>query len=78
MELEVAKHLHSLIPKLSDGKYLPIDMSRKNYKQKIREGVLNYVVYEIEYKGDIYVLKCQVRRRARFVSEYPYSIKEKE
>ena len=78
MELEVARHLHTLIPKLSNGKYIPIDMSRKNYKLKMQEGVLNYVAYEIEYKGDIYVLKCQARRDGKRVREYPYSIKRKE
>lgn len=78
MELETARHLHTLIPKLSNGRYIPIDMSRKNYRLKIQEGVLNYVAYDVEYKGDLYVLKCQVRRHGHNVCEYPYSIKRKE
>ena len=78
LEIEAAKHLHTLIPKIRNGKYIPIDMSRANYKLKMQEGVRNYVAYEIEYKGDIFVLKCQVRRDGKRVREYPYSLKRKE
>ena len=74
LEIEAAKHLHTLIPKLRNGKYIPIDMSRANYKLKMQEGVRNYVAYEIEYKGEVFVLKCQVRRDGKRVREYPYSL----
>lgn len=78
MELDAAKHLHTLIPKLKNGRYIPIDMSRPNYKLKMKEGVMNYVAYEVNYRGDIYILKCQVRRDGKRVREYPYSLKRKE
>ena len=78
LELEVAQHLHALLPKIKNGEYLPIDMSRRNYKRKMAEGILNFVAYEIDYKGTTFVLKCQVRRNGSTVCEYPYSIKQKE
>ncbi len=78
LELEVAQHLHSLLPKIKNGKYLPIDMSRRNYRRKMKDGMLNFTAYDIEYKGTSFVLKCQVRRDGSNVCEYPYSVKQKE
>ena len=77
LETDAARHLHTLLRKIKNGKYLPIDMSRKNYKLKISEGVLNYTSYEVFHRGEIFVIKCQVRRNGSLVKEYPYSIKQK-
>lgn len=78
LELEVASKLHNFLPKLENGEYMPINTGRKNYKRKLNEGTLNYTAYEILYEGDVYVLKCQVRRDRQHVCEYPYSFKLKE
>lgn len=77
LEIDAARHLHTLLRKIKNGKYLPIDMSRKNYKLKINDGVLNYTSYEVFHRGEIFVIKCQVRRNGPKVTEYPYSIKQK-
>ena len=79
LEVDVAKHLHTLLPKLSNGVYDYINMSRPNYKRKMQEdGILHFVAYEIFYKGEAFVLKRRVKRIGRRVCEYPYSIKQKE
>ncbi len=78
IETEAAAHLHSLLRKVEKGRYLPIDMTRKNYRRKIADGVKNYTVYEVVYKGEVFELKCQVKSdKHNGVAEYPYSIKQK-
>lgn len=78
LELEAAEHLHGLLRKAQDGRYLPIDTSRKNYKRKIADGVKNYTVYDVAYKGEVFEVKCQVKSdKHNGVAEYPYSIKQK-
>ncbi len=77
LELEAAERLHSLLPKMQDGRYLPIDMTRKNYRRKIADGVKNYTVYEVVYKGEVFEVKCQVKQIDHQVCEYPYSVKQK-
>lgn len=78
LELEAAEHLHGLLRKVQDGRYLPIDTSRKNYKRKIADGVKNYTVYDVAYKGEVFEVKCQVKSdKHNGVAEYPYSIKQK-
>ena len=78
LELEAAERLHSLLPKMQDGRYLPIDTSRKNYRRKIADGVKNYTVYDVAYKGEVFEVKCQVvQNDHNGVCERPYSIKQK-
>ena len=78
LELEAAEHLHGLLRKVQDGRYLPIDTSRKNYRRKIADGVKNYTVYDVAYKGEVFEVKCQVKSdKHNGVAEYPYSIKQK-
>ena len=78
LELEAAEHLHGLLRKVQDGRYLPIDTSRKNYRRKIVDGVKNYTVYDVAYKGEVFEVKCQVKSdKHNGVAEYPYSIKQK-
>ena len=78
LELEAAEHLHGLLRKVQDGRYLPIDTSRKNYKRKIADGVKNYTVYDVAYKGEVFEVKCQVvQNDHNGVCERPYSIKQK-
>lgn len=77
LEIEAAERLHSMLGKIKDGRYLPIDTTRKNYKLKIADGVKNYTVYDVVYKGEVFEIKCQVRRIDHRVCEYPYSIKQK-
>ena len=77
-ELNAAQQLHLLIPKLKDGKYLPIDMSRKNYKRKIKEGVRHFVLYEVTIDETLYELKCEaVRNDHHRMEERPYSLKKR-
>lgn len=79
-ELDAAKNLHDIIPKLKNGKYEPINMKRKNYKKKMRDGFRNYVKYEFNYNGQNYELKCAAKRSKRskhgYIIEHPYSLKK--
>ena len=78
LEIEAAERLHSMLGKIKDGRYLPIDTTRKNYKLKIADGVKNYTVYDVVYKGEVFEIKCQVKNdKHNGVCEYPYSIKQK-
>ena len=78
-EIEVAKRLEEMLPKLKNGKYEPVNMQRKNYRKKQNEGVLHFTVYEFEYGLHTYELKCEAvkKNRWRNVVECPYSLKEK-
>ncbi len=78
-EIEAAKHLESILPTLNGGIYQPIDMSRVNYKRKQQDGVLHFTVYEFEYNGKTFELKCEAikKRGWKYVEEQPYSLKEK-
>lgn len=77
-EVKAAERMHSLLKKIKNGEYRCINTARDNYKKKIRDGVLNYTAYEIEYNGLIFELKCQVKRNGNVnVCEYPYSLKIK-
>ena len=76
-ELNAAQKLQDLIPTLRDGKYLPIDMSRRNYREKMeRFGVRNFVAYNLDIDGITYVLKCEAKYHHGRIAEYPYSIKK--
>ena len=79
IEIEAAKQLETILPTLKDGKYQPIDMSRGNYKKKQEDGVLHFTVYEFEYDGRLFELKCEAVKKKgwRNVVEMPYSLKEK-
>lgn len=79
IEIEAAKQLETILPTLKDGKFQPIDMSRGNYKQKQKDGVLHFTVYEFEYNGHLFELKCEAVKKKgwRNVEEWPYSLKEK-
>ena len=77
LELDAAKRLHVLLKKIKNGEYRYINTSRKNYKEKIRRGVRNYIAYDIEYDGTVFELKCEVMRDGHTVCEYPYSLKIK-
>lgn len=78
-EIEVAKRLEEVLLKLKDGKFEPVNMQRKNYKRKQKDGVLHFTVYEFEYGLHTYELKCEAvkKNRWRNVEEWPYSLKEK-
>lgn len=79
IEIEVAKQLETILPTIKNGKYQPIDMSRVNYRQKQKDGVLHFTVYEFEYGGRLFELKCEAVKKKgwRNVEEQPYSLKEK-
>ena len=81
LELKAAEKLQQILPTLSGGKYVPIDMSRKNYKEKIARGVLHFTLYEVQLFGETFVLKCEAIKDATDkhgkVIEYPYSFKKK-
>ena len=79
-ELDAAKQLPSILGHINKGRYQPIDMSRPNYKAKMKNGIRNYVVYETNVNGTIYELKCSVMRDSgnhKRVKEFPYSFKKK-
>lgn len=80
-ELDAAKELQDLIPTLKDGRYIPVDMSRPNYKEKMqRFGIRNFVGYDVTVNGVAYELKCSVRKdpgNHNRVKEFPYSFKKK-
>lgn len=77
-ELDAAAKLYQIIPQLHDGKYLPIDTSRPNYKRKMTAfGIRHFVAYEVNIDGKNYVLKCKAIRDHNTMYEYPYSLKEK-
>ena len=78
LELQVAENLHTIIPKLKNGKYIPLNLQRENIDNKFNDGILNFTAYEILYKYRTFVLKCAVKRNGVYVCEYPYSIKLKE
>ena len=79
-ELDAAKNLHNILPKLKNGKYEPINMKRNNYKKKMRDGFRNYVKYEFKYHGQNYELKCAAKRSKTsnhgYIIEHPYSLKK--
>lgn len=77
-ELEACRHLQDLLPSISGGKYIPIDMSRPNYREKMqRFGVRNFVGYEIMIDGDCFILKCEAKYHRGKIVEFPYSLKKK-
>ncbi len=75
LELEAARQLPALLPELKNGRYEHINMRRRNYRQKIRGGVRNFVVYGVKIGDDMYELKCEVKFNERVIIEYPYSFK---
>ena len=77
-ELDAAAALHSKLAGLKNGKYIPIDTSRENYKAKMTKyGIRHFVAYDIEIDGKKYVLKCRAVRKHNLMEEHPYSLKEK-
>ena len=79
-EIRAVKQLPELIHKLKGGIYEPINTSRPNYKSKMKNGMRNYVVYNIKVDGKIFELKCYAKRdirRHNKIVEYPYSLKIK-
>lgn len=81
VEAKAAEKLQQILPTLSNGKYVPLDMSRANYKQKIADGVLHFTAYEVEVDGETFVLKCEAikdpNNKHGKVIEHPYSFKKK-
>ena len=80
-EIAVVRNLPHLFNTLNDGRYEPINMARSNYREKMKSGIRNYVVYNIEINGIIYELKCVVKAQKSIkhgsMIEYPYSLKKK-
>ena len=79
-ELEAARVLQEKLPSLSNGYYIPIDMSRQNYKKKMAMGYRNFVGYDIIIDKTEYVLKCVAKKAPNVhnrIIEYPYSLKKK-
>ena len=54
--------MHTIIPKLKNGKYIPLNLQRENIDNKFNDGILNFTAYEIFYKNRRFVLKCAVKR----------------
>lgn len=81
-ELEALKNLASFVQDLKNGRYVPIDMSRDNYKAKIAKGVLHFTAYDVDINGMVYEFKCMAiklesEKNGRVVIEHPYSLKKK-
>ena len=80
-EIDATLHLQEIFPILNNGKYIPLDTRRPNYKKKQKIGVLHFTSYQFEYNGRMFQLKCQAIMDSKehyFVKEHPYSLKEKE
>ena len=81
VEVKAAEKLQQILPTLKNGKYVPLDMSRANYKKKIADGVLHFTSYEVEIDGETFVLKCEVIKKGNSTHdkavEHPYSFKKK-
>ena len=81
-ELEALKNLASFVQDLKNGRYVPIDMSRDNYKAKIAKGVLHFTAYDVDINGMVYEFKCMAiklesEKNGRVVIEHSYSLKKK-
>ena len=79
--MEAAKKLQDILPTLENGRYIPVDMSRANYKKKMaQDGVRNYVGYDVTIGDTVFVLKCTAKKSPNVhnrIVEYPYSFKKK-
>ena len=75
LELEAALQLPALLPELKNGRYEHINMRRRNYRQKIRGGVRNFVVYDVKIGNDVFELKCEAVIHDGTMKEHPYSFK---
>ena len=79
-ELETIANLMDNLSSLENAQYLFINMNRKSYKKKIKDGVQHMVSYNLEYRGKRYVFKTEVIKREskkhKALLEIPYSLKE--
>ena len=78
-EVVAVRDLPNQLPLLRNGKYLPIDTSRGNYKKKIADGVKHFTEYEVTINGEKYILKCEAKvvNGAKYLTEHPYSLRKK-
>jgi hypothetical protein len=77
LELEAARNLLDILPRIKDGQYQKLNENRPNYEKKVRDGVLYITAYELTFNGDAFVLKCLVKLDGNHACEYPYSLKMK-
>lgn len=77
VEIKAVQKLPNLLKSLKNGRYEPINMNRSNYKKKMKNGVRNFVVYEVEIDGVIFELKCEAIKYDWKIIEHPYSLKIK-
>ena len=65
------------------GKYLPIDMSRPNWKKKMEiDHIRHFVAYNITIDGTEFIFKTaaiakNTHSHGRVIVEHPYSLKRK-
>lgn len=78
-EVVACRYVRDLLPTLKNGKYLPIDTSRGNYRRKQTQGVKHFTEYDVEINGEKYVLKCEAIKinGAKHLSEHPYYLHKK-
>ena len=81
-ELGTASRVMEIINELQNGRYIPIDMSRKNYRTKQEKyHVQHFTAYDVSIDGIEYVLKCEAIKEPFTAHggmyERPYSIKKK-
>ena len=78
-EVVAVRDLLNQLPSLKNGKYLPIDTSRGNYKKKIVDGVKHFTEYEVTINGEKYSLKCEAKKvgNGQYLEERPYSLRKK-
>lgn len=77
VELEAARLLPNLLPQLKNGRYDPINMRRKNYREKIKSGIRHFVTYEVKVGEEVFELKCEAINHNGIMKEHPYSLKRK-
>ena len=82
-ELDALEKIREWLPTIHDGKYLPIDMNRPNWKKKMEVyGYRNFVEYEINVDGIEFIFKTaavlkNTHSHKRIIVEYPYALKRK-
>jgi hypothetical protein len=77
-EINAIKIFPSLINKMSNPRYEPLNTSRANIKKKIKDGAMHFVAYDIIINEVEFVLKTEViNNNHKYVVEHPYSLKIK-
>lgn len=74
--VDVAMKMNHYLDRL---RFVRIEEPKHFTEKKDNRGLIEYVVYELEVDGGVFVVKCEARdaRRSGVIKEYPYSIYKK-